>query len=484
MTSTTKARTTMALDLAAMRHVFRAYDIRGVAGTEISGGFARALGLAFARYLTDTQPSARTVALGMDNRPSSPLLHASVCDGLLAGGLDVRDLGLVSSPMVGYAVCRHHLDGGICVTGSHNSPGSNGFKLEAGDAFPLAEADIERLRELMCAGCGEAVCRGTIEPLEVREGYLKALSSLVQLERPVRVAVDAGSGVMGLFAPDLFRKLGCDVVELLCQPDSTFPRHIPNPEDPANMRDLQTAVVSAGADIGVAFDGDGDRLGVVDETGALYGPGETLIVLARDLLQRRPGSHVLIDVKSSRTVIEDIRAHNGVPLLTRTGHSLIRRRMATEGILLGGEYSGHFFCAEDFHGTSDALLAAAKLIMLLSRHPGPLSQLLGRLPRRYASELVELQLPEDGKHQVVNLLTRALSERYPAITIDGVRVEMADGWALVRASNTGPRIAVRVEADSTERLNQIYTETVGLLTETIANWHSAIEESPAPRQAQ
>lgn len=455
-------------DIDAVRHVFRAYDIRGVADTEITEGFAYRLGLAFVRHLRETQGHVRSVALGRDNRPSSARLHAALRDGLLAENLEVCDLGLVSSPMVGYAVCRWRLDGGVCVTGSHNSPSSNGFKLDGADAFPLADEDIEHVRSLMGATGTDTGTQGALTPLDMREAYVHALASLVQVARPITVAVDAGNGVMGLFAPELLRRLGCDVLEIHCQPDSSFPNHIPNPEDPANMRDLQERVAASGADVGLAFDGDGDRLGVVDETGAIFDPGRTLMVLARDLLQRRPGSRVLIDVKSSRTVIEDISSHGGVPQLTRTGHSLIRRRMAAEGVLLGGEHSGHLFCAEDYYGTSDALLAAAKLIALLSRHSTPLSLLLEPLPPRFASDLIEVPVPDEQKHRIAAMATEELSRRYATVRIDGVRAEMEDGWALVRASNTGPRIALRFEADSRERLEAIRSEVLAMLGELVA----------------
>jgi phosphomannomutase / phosphoglucomutase len=450
-------------DIDVVRHVFRAYDIRGVADTEITEEFAYRLGLAFVRHLREAQGNVRAIALGRDNRPSSARLHAALRDGLLAENLEVHDLGLVSSPMVGYAVCRWRLDGGVCVTGSHNSPSSNGFKLDGADAFPLADDDIEHVRTLMGAAGTCTGLHGMLTPVDMRDAYVRALASLVQVARPITVAVDAGNGVMGLFVPELLRRLGCDVMEIHCQPDSSFPNHIPNPEDPANMRELQEHVMTYGADVGLAFDGDGDRLGVVDETGAIFDPGKILMVLARDLLQRWPGSPVIIDVKSSRTVIEDISLHGGLPLLTRTGHSLIRRRMATEGVLLGGEHSGHLFCAEDYYGTSDALLAAAKLIALLSRHSTPLSLILEPLPQRFASDLIEVPVPDEQKHRIAEMAAEELSRRYTTVRIDGVRAEMEDGWALVRASNTGPRIALRFEADSQERLGAIQSEVLALL---------------------
>lgn len=450
--------TASAAEFAAPGHVFRAYDIRGVADTEITETFAWALGRAFSRFLRDSVRDVRFVALGRDNRPSSPRLYAALREGLLSEGVTVRDIGLSSSPLVGFSVCRYQLDGGVCVTGSHNSPANNGFKLEGRAARPLAESDIARLRLIMTSALNTDVelrRRGQSVPLWPHDDYLRTLAALVNVVRPLKVVVDAGNGVMGLLAPALLKKLGCTVVKLYCEPDSTFPHHIPNPEDPGNMRDLQEVVVESHADLGIAFDGDGDRLGVVDETGAIFSSAQMLMVLARDFLQRAPGASVLVDVKSSRTVLEDIQAQGGVPILTRTGHSLIRRRMADEGLLLGGEDSGHLFSAEGYYGTSDALLAATRLIGSLSKSAAPLSRLLGRLPQRYSSGLIELPVSENEKAPLVEMMTRRLSEQYRTVTIDGVRVEFDDGWALVRASNTGARLTLRFEADTRERLIDI-----------------------------
>jgi len=452
--------------LTHLSHVFRAYDIRGTAGTELSEEFAHSLGNAFVAYLRETQYRVESVALGMDNRPSSPALYAAVRDGLSSAGVTVRDIGVCSTPLLGFAVYYYRLDGGICVTGSHNSPRINGFKLERESAYPLAGDDIEHLRTLMTTGDLTSTReRRHAFPLDVRDAYLRALAELIRMERPLHVVIDAGNGVMGSLAPELFRRLGCEVTELYCEPDSSFPHHIPNPEAPENMRDLQRLVVSADADLGVAFDGDGDRLGVVDEEGSLFAPERTLILLARDLLQRHPGATVLLDVKSSRTAIEDIVNHGGKPELTRTGHSLIRRRMADEGVLLAGEHSGHFFTTEDFCGTSDALLAAARLASVLSRETAPLSKALGHLPERHSSGLVELRVPEHLKQRVAARIAEVLSKAYPGvITVDGVRVEFADGWALVRASNTRPRLTLRFEADTAERLAEIQSLILSHLT--------------------
>jgi len=443
--------------LDSIGHVFRAYDIRGVADTELTEDFAYNLGIAFAAHLKETQRRASSVALGMDNRPSSPSLHAAVRDGLVSQGLIVRDLGLTSTPQLGFAVWHYLLDGGICVTGSHNSPANNGFKLEGRGAYPLAGRDISHLRDRMSMAASQGSTSGRITPLDICDPYLRTLSTLVSCDRPLTVVIDAGNGVMSDVAPRLFRLLGCNVVELFCEMDSSFPNHIPNPEDPMNLRALKRVVVESRADVGFAFDGDGDRLGVVDDTGSIFGAEHTLMLLARDLLGRHPHVPILLDVKSSRTAIEDISAQGGSPTLTKTGHSLIRQRMADEGILLAGEHSGHFFCAEDFCVTSDALLAATRLSAVIARSTVPLSQVLGPVPTRYSSGLLELRVAEEHKRAIVEMVARSLSKNCRTNTIDGVRVETKDAWALVRASNTGPRLTLRFEADTEERLRDIQT---------------------------
>ncbi len=454
--------------LDSLEHIFREYDIRGKAGSELSATFAHALGRAFVSHLANSKAEPETIAVGRDNRPSSPGLHAAFCDGVTSLGCDVGDLGLASTPLVGFAVARHSFDGGVCITGSHNSPSRNGFKLDARGALPLAGYDIQVLRRLMLSDDGARPVSGHITTLDVLDEYLDAVASLGTMTRPLRIVVDAGNAIMGGIAPSLFERLGCQVVCLFCDLDSSFPNHVPNPENPANLGSLQKEVTRQGADLGVAFDGDGDRLGVVDETGAVFPPERILIALARDYLSRYPGEPVLMDVKSSRTVLEDIAAHGGVPVMTPSGHSLIRRRMRETGIALAGEYSGHFFVAEDFHDTSDALVAAVRLAALLSRSEVPLSRMLGELPQRFSSGLVELPAAENTKREVVARVGVRLAERYPTIDIDGYRIEMPDGWALIRASNTGPRLTLRFEADSADRLRQIQSHVVELLFEVQA----------------
>jgi phosphomannomutase/phosphoglucomutase len=297
--------------------------------------------------------------------------------------------------------------------------------------------------------------KGSISRCKVKEEYLEEVGGIIGLRRPMRVVVDAGNGVAGLFAPELLRRIGCEVTELHCESDGTFPNHPPNPENPANMRELREKVAAIGADIGFAYDGDGDRLGVVDERGERYNADSILILLSRDFLSRHAGDRVLVDVKSSNLVIKDITRHGGVPVIWKTGHSLIKRKMHDDYIKLAGEFSGHMFMAEGYYPIDDAMLASCRLAEYLSRQDLPLSQLLGELPERYSTDTIELACPDDEKFWVVSEVTKYFSESCDVLDIDGARIMFDGGWALVRASNTSPNLTLRFEANTEERLAEI-----------------------------
>jgi phosphomannomutase/phosphoglucomutase len=440
--------------LTRNRHVFRKYDIRGLAGREITVELAFLLGQAFGTYLGAMSSGTVSVAAGRDNRPSSPELHMAVCEGLIAAGSQVIDVGVVPSPVLNFTVANRQLDGGINVTASHNPSSQNGFKLVSRNAYPVAEDDIQRLMALIDSRnfrCGD----GFLTAADVREEYLDAVSRLVSLKHPLRVVIDAGNGVAGAYAPELFRRIGAEVIELFCDSDGNFPNHAPNPEDPENVRQLQYTVVEHSADVGFAYDGDGDRLGVVNEDGDRYDADRIIILLSRDFLSRYPGSSVLIDVKSSQTVIEDIRAYGGVPMIWKTGHSLIKRKMHQEGIGLAGEFSGHIFPAEEYYPIDDAMLASGRLAEYLSFYNRPLSRLLGNLPERYATGTIEIPCSESDKFQVVADITEYFSRDGDLLTVDGARINFHGGWALVRASNTSANLTLRFEAVSEPRLREI-----------------------------
>ena len=345
-------------------HVFRAYDVRGLVGSDITPDVFRLVGSAYGTLIR--RNGGRRIAVGQDNRRSSDALKAAFVEGVLATGLDVVDIGLVPTPILYFATAHWKLDGGANVTGSHNPIEYNGVKMVHPGAAPLTEEEIQRLRRLAERNDFERG-RGTLAARSPREDYFATVSRLVKPARRLKVVVDAGNGVAGLYAPDLLRRIGCEIVELHCESDGSFPNHLPDPEDAENVVDLQARVVEVGADLGVAYDGDADRVGIIDERGARHEADLILILLARDLLARYPGAKVVFDVKSSQSLVEDIRAHGGTPVMWKTGHSHLKRKMREDGILLGGEVSGHMFFAEDYYGVDDGILASCKVIEIAAR---------------------------------------------------------------------------------------------------------------------
>jgi phosphomannomutase / phosphoglucomutase len=444
-------------------HMFRAYDIRGLAaphGTDLTPEVTRVIGQAWGTWLR--RRGGASMVVGGDLRPHTPALKRAFVEGALASGCDVTDIGDATSPLMYFATIQRQTSGGVNITASHNPVEYNGIKMVEKDALPIAEEEIREVRDLALAGDFEQGS-GTLSTWDARPAYYDKIASLVSLERPMKVVVDTGNGVAGLFVPEMLRRLGCDVVELYTEPDSTFPNHLPDPEDPANMADLMALVPKVGAEVGLAWDGDGDRLGVCDETGFRWEADFINILLARDLLTRHPGATILLDVKSSINTLADVKAHGGDPKLGKTGHSFMKRRMKADGILLGGELSGHMFLGENYFPVDDALIAAGRLLSILSRSDRPLSQQFEGLPPLYATHLIQLRCPDDQKFQVVATLRDQLSAKYPVIDIDGARADFGDGWALVRNSNTSPALTIRCESTSPEGLARISKEIHDLL---------------------
>jgi phosphomannomutase/phosphoglucomutase len=431
-------------------HIFRAYDVRGRVGADVNPEVFGRVGRAYGTLIR--RRGGRRVAVGQDNRLSSADLKAAFADGVRAAGVDVVDVGLVTTPILYFATAHWGLDGGANITGSHNPIEYNGVKMVHRGAAPLSESEIQILRTLIEAGDLESG-RGGLEARSPREDYFATIERLVRLPRRLRVVADAGNGVAGLYGPALLRRLGCEVIELHCESDGRFPHHLPDPEDPANVVDLQARVVEVGADLGVAWDGDADRVGVVDERGRRHEADLILVLLARDLLARRPGARIVFDVKSSQSLVEEIRRHGGVPVMWKTGHSHLKRKMREDGILLGGEVSGHMFFAEAYYGVDDGLLAACKIIEVAARAPEPLSRLFDSVPHLRATPELKAPCPDSEKFQVIEDLARELKRRYETIDIDGARVLFPHGgWALVRASNTNPYLTLRFEARSDEEI--------------------------------
>jgi phosphomannomutase/phosphoglucomutase len=445
--------------------IFKAYDIRGVVGRTLSGAAAWRIGCAFAQ--ASLAAGVGEVAVGRDGRLSGPLLHAALVAGLQAGGARVLDLGLVTTPMVYFACATTTARSGVMITGSHNPPDYNGFKMvlagEAihGDAIQRLRAAASLLtppdRDWAAAPLAPPTGEGIVEH-DIAVDYIARIAADLRLARPMQVAVDAGNGVAGAFAGRLLRALGCQVTELHCEVDGRFPNHHPDPAQLENLRDLQDELARGPAELGLAFDGDGDRLGVVTKSGAVIFPDRQLLLYAQDLLARRPGAAIVFDVKCSASVAPWIERHGGQPIMWKTGHSLIKAKMRETGALLAGEMSGHVFWGERWYGFDDGLYTACRLLEIASRHADP-GALLESLPATLATPEINLPTAEGAQHAVCAALQRhALSGGFPRAracsTIDGVRAEYDGGFALARPSNTTPVIVCRLEARDRAALAQ------------------------------
>jgi phosphomannomutase/phosphoglucomutase len=432
--------------------IFRAYDIRGLSGTDITDEVAELVGRAYGSYIN--RDGGRVVVVGRDGRVSSPSIHKSLVRGITAAGVDVIDIGLSTSPMVYFATAYWRLDGGVNVTASHNPPEYNGFKLNLKGGRPLVEEEITQIRD-MAQKRDFVEGKGQVYSREVKGDYYQKLLSLVKVGLGLRVVIDAGNGTAGPFAPGLLRQTGNEIIELYCDLDPTFPHHIPDPSIAENLVDLQAEVKETGANLGFAYDGDGDRIGIVDEKGQAINGDLGLVLLARDLLTRHPGAKILFEVRFSQVVIDDIKAHGGQPEMYKCGHSLIRKKMQEEGILLAGELSGHFYFGENYYGIDDSFLASLKIMEIVSRSQKPLSQFFEGLPKLVATPELRIPCDETKKFEVVEQATDFFRRHYPVIDIDGVRINFGDGWGLIRASNTGPLLSLRFEAKSQARLDEI-----------------------------
>ena len=435
--------------------IFKAYDIRGVVGKTLTAPVVHAIGQALG---TLAQERGRdTLVVGRDGRLSGPELAGALADGIRASGAGVIDIGLVATPMTYFAA--QHLDTqcSVMVTGSHNPPDYNGLKMVI-DGTTLSGDDIQQLRTRIEAGTLRHGAGG-YRTQDVGPAYLGRILDHVRLARPMKIAIDCGNGVAGAYAPALYRGLGCEVTELFCTVDGHFPNHHPDPSQPANLEDLIATVRAGGHEVGLAFDGDGDRLGVVTRDGHVIFPDRQLMLLAADLLTRQPGATIIYDVKSTRHLKPWILRHGGTPLLWKTGHSLIKAKMKETGAALAGEMSGHTFFKERWYGFVDGLYAGARLLEILSRHDDP-SALLDGLPDAVSTPELNVACAEGEHHALI--ATLAATAEFPGATdvvrVDGLRVEYPDGFGLARGSNTTPVLVLRFEADDAAALERIQGE--------------------------
>lgn len=475
--------------------IFRAYDIRGIAmpdagaktdaGATQNGGAKadlspetiRLIGLGTGTYLK-RKYGARNMIVGRDNRLHGESLQKAFIEGALSSGLDVIDTGLCTSPLIYYAVCRFGADSGINITASHNPKEYNGVKIVGRDAHSVCGDELREILDIIERGDFEKGAGKLTKRNDIFDIYLEDIKKRIKPGRRLKVVVDAGNGTAGLFAPELLRGIGCDVTELYCELDGNFPNHEANPEEEKNMRDLAAAVVKEKADLGIGFDGDGDRVGVVDENGKHYSADWILILLARELLAARQKSQIIFDVKVSRILMDEISRLGGIPVMSKTGHTFIEARMRELGSPLAGEISGHLFFGKDFYdyyGFDDAFLAACKIVEIVSKSDLKFSEHFLDLPKMETTPEFKARCPDEKKFRIVAELADNFRKRYPCVTIDGVRVNFDEkSWGAVRCSNTSPNLTLRFEAPTKERLleiQEIMVEELKKYPEIDLNWY-------------
>ncbi len=439
--------------------IFRQYDIRGIADRDLDNELVFGLGLAFAHFAKKKLgKSELSVVVGRDARVSSDRIFCALADGLVKGGATVVDIGKVPTPLVYFARVQGSHDACIQITGSHNAGEYNGFKMMVG-ADTLHGAAIQELRGIIAdKSATEAAQPGEIIADEnVISDYLSYVGDNIKMGRkPLKVVVDCGNGIAGVAAPQLVQDvLGAQMIPLFVEPDGNFPNHHPDPTVLENLQDVMAAVREHQADLGIAYDGDGDRIGVVDHKGEVIWGDKLMILLSRDVLKSNPGATIIGEVKCSQTLFDDIQKHGGNAVMSKVGHSLIKAKIKETGAKLAGEMSGHIFFNDRYFGFDDALYATARLLEILSNTDQDLGQLLGDVPETFATPELRLDCPDDVKFDVPGKVAEQFSKEWEVNTLDGVRINFGDGWGLVRASNTGPVLVMRVEAGTPERRDEL-----------------------------
>ncbi|NLY42537.1 MAG: phosphomannomutase/phosphoglucomutase [Clostridiaceae bacterium] len=436
--------------------IFRQYDIRGIYGEDLTRKDAELIGRAFGTYIR--RKGETEAIVGRDNRKSSPELFDSLVKGMLDAGINVKDIGVVVSPIFYYSTYLYNIKSGIMITASHNPAKYNGFKVQY-DGRTLYGEELQEIKEMILRDDFESG-QGKLTAQSPVQDYINMIKEKIKLEgRKLKVVVDCGNGTAGFFAPSLLRELGCEVIPLYCDSNPDFPNHFPDPVKPENLQDLIKAVKLNKADLGVGFDGDGDRLGVVDEQGNIIWGDMLMILFWREILPKYPGTTAIVEVKCSEVLVDEIRKLGGKPIIYKTGHSLIKAKMKELNAVFTGEMSGHMFFADEYFGFDDALYACARLLRILSGSGKSLSQLLTDVPRTYSTPEIRIECAEEEKlFYVGKAKIYFKASGHKIIDVDGVRVQFNDGWGLVRASNTGPELIVRCEARTPERLEEIKRE--------------------------
>ena len=437
--------------------IFREYDIRGIAGKDLNHEVVEMIGLSFGSMIIEN--GLKKISIGRDCRKSSDWIFDSLSKGIIRTGGDIIDLGLVTTPVLYFSLYGLDVDGGIMITASHNPPNYNGFKAAIGKDV-LSSKQIQDLKDKIIGRSFRiSETKGQIVKFDIYELYMADIVKNIKISRKLRVGVDCANTPVGLFAKDVLTSAGCEVFELFPEPDGNFPNHHPDPSVEDNLRDLINLVKEEKLDIGIAFDGDADRLGVINEKGVLIYADMILLLLARSVVKENPGAKIIGEVKCSKNLFDDIRRNGGIPIMWKTGHSNIKRKIKEEKAPLAGELSGHIFFSDRHHGYDDALYAALRLIEIISNQKDSISNMLKDIPKMYSTPEIRIDFADNEKFVIVDKLIQSIKDEnlglYNLVTVDGIRLENSSGWALVRASNTQPALTIRFEAESEEKLKDM-----------------------------
>lgn len=435
--------------------IFREYDIRGIVDKDLNPETVELLGRGIGTYFRHKK--RREVAIGRDCRLSSPKFFEALTRGLHSTGCEIVDLGTVPTPLLYFAIYHKKVEAGVMITGSHNPPQYNGFKIMVGDET-LYGKEIQNIFDIIKNNAFIEEKSSLKRAYNVIPEYEDYLVKNIKLGKRMKVVVDAGNGTAGFVACPIFKRLGCEVIELYCEMDGRFPNHHPDPTLPEALRDLINKVAETKADLGVAYDGDGDRIGVIDDQGNILWGDQLMVFFSRDILSSNPGAQIIFDVKASKVLYEEVEKLGGRPIMWRTGHSLIKKKIKEEKALLAGEMSGHIFFADRYFGFDDAIYSSARLLELLSRSPKKLSQMLSEIPKTFHTPEIRIYASDKVKFKIVEEVKKELAKKHPIIDIDGVRAIFPQGWGLVRASNTQEVLVLRFEGDTDEALKAIEKE--------------------------
>lgn len=433
-------------------NIFREYDIRGIADVDLVDDNVTLLGKGIGAFLV--RGGAKTLVIGRDVRLSSERIRNALVKGLLATGVHVIDIGVTLTPAQYFAILHLNADGGVMITGSHNPIEYNGLKISKRTVVPVYGEQIQEIRQIIerqdfAKGSGEATQK------DVMQDYVHAVQSRLQFEKKLKIVVDAGNGTAGLIVPKIWQEMGCEVICLYCEPDGRFPNHLPDPTVPKYVVDLQKKVLEVGADVGIGYDGDSDRVGVIDDKGRIIFADRLMAILSREVLARNQNAEIVFDVKCSQALPEEIAKHGGRPVMWKTGHSLLKAKMKELGAPLAGEMSGHIFYSDGYLGFDDGIYVSGRLMQMMSKSKKKLSEIADEIPHFEATPEIRVEATDEDKFKVVADLANYFKSKYETIDIDGARVLFGDGWGLVRASNTQPVLVLRFEAKTKDRLKEI-----------------------------